>query len=112
MEINIDSTKKQLRRHRGTRVKLSGLTLIVITTIAIGIALACGAPISPWWLLAPITSPFAVGLAGIALAIVAGLTIFAALVVGGLVVIALALVCLVPVLLLAVLYVIKEKIFG
>ena len=111
MEINIDSNKKQLGRHRGTHIKLSGFALIITATIAIGIALACGAPISPWWLLAPIASPFAIGLAVIALAMASALIILAALIVGGLAVIALGLVCLIPVLLLVVLYNIKWKLF-
>ena len=96
---------------KGTRIRLSGLALIAAATLAIGIALLCGAPISPWWLLAPIASPFALGLAGLALVVVSAIVIFASCLVVVLVLLGLGIICAIPIILLVILFVIKSKLF-
>lgn len=99
------------KHNKGTYIRLSGLALIAAATLAIGIALLCGAPISPWWLLAPIASPFALGLAGVALVVISAIIIFASCLVAFLVLLALSIICAIPVILLVILYMIKIKLF-
>lgn len=80
------------------KVKIS-FALIAFATLIIGILIAIGLPISPWWLLAPILTPFALVVAGAGLLVVSALTIIAALIAGGLIILALVIVCAVPLLL-------------
>lgn len=96
---------------KGTHIRLSGLALITAATLVIGIALLCGAPISPWWLLAPIASPFALGLTGLALMVISAIVIFTCCLVAVLVLLALGIICVIPLILLVILFTIKSKLF-
>lgn len=99
------------KHDKGTHIRLSGLTLITAATLAIGIALLCGASISPWWLLAPIASPFALGLVGLALVAVSAIIVFVSCLVALFVLLSLVIICAIPIILLLILSVIKSKLF-
>lgn len=112
MAISTEISQNLDHEHsKGTRIRLSGLALIAAATLIIGIVLLCGAPISPWWLLAPIASPFALGLAGLALVVISAIIIFACCLVAFLVLLALGIISAVPLILLVILFVIKSKLF-
>lgn len=80
------------------KIKIS-FALIAFATLIIGILIAIGLPISPWWLLAPILTPFALVVAGAGLLIVSALVIISVLIAGGLIAIALVIISAVPILL-------------
>lgn len=77
--------------------------ILALLTIGLGIACLAGAPISPWWILAPIGIP-------LGLMIAVPLYFVLALVLLGLVVIALVVIGIVPCILLALVLGVKESI--
>lgn len=83
--------------------RISMWGLLALLTIGLGIACLAGAPISPWWILAPIGIP-------IGLMVAVPLYIVLAIVLIGLIVLALIVIGIIPCILLAMVLEIKESI--
>ena len=75
--------------------------LLVILTIALGLAVVAGAPISPWWILAPIGIP-------LGLMITVPVYMLLSIVLVGLLTLALIIIGIIPCVLLALVLGVKE----
>ena len=76
--------------------------ILTLLTIGLAVACLCGAPISGWWILAPLGIPI-VALIGLPIYVLIALAVVVLLA------LALILVGLVPILLLAILFGVEEK---